>query len=111
MAYVLSNQKFQFGKILEGLAMEDVVCYLAIWSTLLLFAIFCCLLVNFMVTWYIFSCFGMLYQEKSGNPEPDYVLSVMMQSHQSQKKIRSGGKKIFLKILILMEAQKAVKAA
>jgi hypothetical protein len=25
-------------------------------------------LVYFMAIWYIFPCFGMLYQEKSGNP-------------------------------------------
>jgi hypothetical protein len=34
-------------------------------------------LVYFMVICYIFPRFGMLYQEKSGNPEPDYkTLSV-----------------------------------
>jgi hypothetical protein len=25
-------------------------------------------LVNFVVIWYTFPCFGILYQEKSGNP-------------------------------------------
>jgi hypothetical protein len=32
------------------------------------FFIFCGYLVCFMVIWYIFSCFGMFGQEKSGNP-------------------------------------------
>jgi hypothetical protein len=26
-------------------------------------------LVNFVVLWYIFLCYGMLYQETSGNPD------------------------------------------
>jgi hypothetical protein len=32
------------------------------------FGLFCYHLVNFMFFWYIFSLFGMLKQEKSGNP-------------------------------------------
>jgi hypothetical protein len=32
------------------------------------FVTFCGQLVYFMVIWYIFSRFGILYQEKSGNP-------------------------------------------
>jgi hypothetical protein len=48
-------QKYQFGQILEGLGMENagiVYGYLA----------------YFVVIWYIISQFGVLFQEKSGNP-------------------------------------------
>jgi hypothetical protein len=65
---LFSNQKNQFGKILEGLAMENVgifyvhlVHFTAIWYILWPFGIFKVILVYF-------SRFGMLHQEKSGNP-------------------------------------------
>jgi hypothetical protein len=44
---IFSNQKSQFGQILEGLAMEDV-------------GIFYCHLVYFTVIWYILWLFGFL---------------------------------------------------
>jgi hypothetical protein len=40
-----------------------------IWSILLLFDIFNVHLVYFVLIWYIFPWFGILYQEKSGNPD------------------------------------------
>jgi hypothetical protein len=52
---IFSNQKFQFGYILEGLAMEDVGIFLALWPILLQFGIFCGSMVYFMVIWYIFT--------------------------------------------------------
>jgi hypothetical protein len=49
--------------------MEDVGILKAIWSILLPFGIFCFHWIYVMVIWYyIFPRFGMLYQEKSGNP-------------------------------------------
>jgi hypothetical protein len=42
---------------------------MAIWYILWSFGTFCGHLVHFVVTWYIFSHFGILYQEKSGNPD------------------------------------------
>jgi hypothetical protein len=61
---ILSNQKSKFGQILEGLAMEDV-------GTFWPFGLFYGHLVYFMtiwhILWYVFSRFGMLYQEQSGN--------------------------------------------
>jgi hypothetical protein len=42
---------------------------MAVWTVLRTLGIFCCHLVCLKVIWYIFSRFGMLYQEKSGNPE------------------------------------------
>jgi hypothetical protein len=70
---MFSNQKSKFGHILEGLANEDVGIFSALLSILSILqqmlyfmAIWCIYLVVF---WYIFSRFGMLYREKSGNPD------------------------------------------
>jgi hypothetical protein len=63
-----SNQKFQFGQILEGLRWENVDIFLAIWSILRTFGIFYDHWVLFVFIWYILSGFGIMYQEKSGNP-------------------------------------------
>jgi hypothetical protein len=59
---LFSNKKYQFGKILEGLAMEDVgifyghlVYFMAIWSILWPSGSILRLLVYFMVIWYIFA--------------------------------------------------------
>jgi hypothetical protein len=54
------------GKFLENLVKEDVC--MAIVSILLPNGIFYGHLVHFMVILYIFPRFGLLYQEKSGNP-------------------------------------------
>jgi hypothetical protein len=71
-----SNQKSQFGKILEGLRWEnvDIFCglleyFMYIWDILLPFRTFCVRLVLFVFIWYIFSGFGIMYHEKSGNPD------------------------------------------
>jgi hypothetical protein len=42
--------------------------FMAVWTVLQPLGIFCCHLVCLMVIWFIFSRFGTLYQEKSGNP-------------------------------------------
>jgi hypothetical protein len=47
----------------------DLVHFVAIWYILLQFGTFCGNLVHFMVIWYIFSRSGILYHEKSGNPD------------------------------------------
>jgi hypothetical protein len=44
---------------------------MVIWSILRPFGLFCGHLVYFVAIWSIFSRFGMLFKEKSGNPEPD----------------------------------------
>jgi hypothetical protein len=41
---------------------------MAIWNILWRFGIFYNHLVHFVFIWYIFSGFGIMYQEKSGNP-------------------------------------------
>jgi hypothetical protein len=68
MAYFQTKNR----EILEGLTMEDIGIFMAIWSLLRPFRIFYGLLVYFMVIWYTYlfsSRFDMLYQEKSGNPD------------------------------------------
>jgi hypothetical protein len=48
-----------------------LVYFVAIWSLLLPFGVFSGNLINLIVIWLIFSRFGMLDREKSGNPEQD----------------------------------------
>jgi hypothetical protein len=64
---LFSNKKSQIGQILEGLALEDVGIF---YGQLVHFTVFCCILWT-LVIWYIFSRFGILYEEKSGNPDRD----------------------------------------
>jgi hypothetical protein len=63
---------------LEELVIEDVGVFMAIWSILRPFGLFYGHLIYFvaiwniyvhMVIWYIFPRFGMLHQEKSGDPD------------------------------------------
>jgi hypothetical protein len=68
-----SDQKYQFGYILEGLEMENVVIFsdhLEYFTTTgyILWAFS-----NFVVIWYTFRRFGILYPEKSGNPWPKII--------------------------------------
>jgi hypothetical protein len=59
------------GKFLEGLAMEDVGIF---YGHLVHFTVFCYILLTFGIVCGIlvyFSRFGILYQEKSGNPDQD----------------------------------------
>jgi hypothetical protein len=65
---IFSNQKSKFVDILKSLGIENVgivnghLEYLtSIWNILGTFG-------KFVVIWYIIPRFGMLYQEKSGNP-------------------------------------------
>jgi hypothetical protein len=56
------------GKFWRDWQWKMLVYFMTIGSILLLFALFCGHLVYFMAIWYILPRFGMLYQEKSGNP-------------------------------------------
>jgi hypothetical protein len=62
----------------DGIFCGHLVYFVAIWYILRPYGIFCGHLVYFMVIWHIFPRFGMLYQEKSGNPglEPRHDLFV-----------------------------------
>jgi hypothetical protein len=65
---LFSNQNSKFGKILEGIAMEDVgtfygnlVHFKVFWYILLAFGIFYWHLVYFIGIWYILLAFGIFY--------------------------------------------------
>jgi hypothetical protein len=68
---LFSNQKYQIGSILEGLATEnlgifyDHLVYFTAIGNVLHMAIW---YIYFAVIWCIFPRFGILDQEKSGNP-------------------------------------------
>jgi hypothetical protein len=67
---LFSNQKSKFGKILEVLAMEDVG---ILYGHLVHFKVFCYILWTLGIVrgnFVYFSLFGILYEEKSGNPAP-----------------------------------------
>jgi hypothetical protein len=68
---IFSNQKSQFGQILEGHGMEDVVIFVTILSILLPFGIFYGHSAYLPPFRCIFSRFGMLHPEKSGSPVAD----------------------------------------
>jgi hypothetical protein len=57
---MFSNQKSHIGKILEGLAIEDVGIFMTIWNILWPFDIIYGRLVQFVVIWYIFSLWFVL---------------------------------------------------
>jgi hypothetical protein len=67
--WLFSNKKSKFGKILECLAMEDVGIF---YGHLVHFTVFCYILLTFgIVRGNLVYCsrFGILYKEKSGNPD------------------------------------------
>jgi hypothetical protein len=57
-----------------GLGIKDVGIFMDLLSVLRPNGIFYSQLVYFVVIWYICSCFGMLYREKSGNLGTKLVL-------------------------------------
>jgi hypothetical protein len=65
MVYVFASQKSQVWKILESLGIENIGILKFLWP----FGIFYNNLVYFVIVWYILIRFGMLYHEKSGNPD------------------------------------------
>jgi hypothetical protein len=67
---LFSDQKSRFWSFFVGLGMENLGIFTAILVLLGTFGVFCVNLVHFVLTGYIFSRFGMLHQEVSGNPGP-----------------------------------------
>jgi hypothetical protein len=65
--------------------MEDVGIFLAHLVFLGPLGIFFGHLVHFWVIWYIFTRFGMLYQEKSGNPAVDELCKKMTHARRPQE--------------------------
>jgi hypothetical protein len=66
------------GKFYKVLQWKLLVHFMTIWSILRPFEIFYGHLVFLVVIWCIFPLFGILYQEKSGNPAISYVGGVYM---------------------------------
>jgi hypothetical protein len=56
------------GKFGRALDWKMLLYYIAIWNIWLTFGIFYDYLVHFVIIWYILSGFGIMCQEKSGNP-------------------------------------------
>jgi predicted membrane protein len=64
------------GKFRRALDWKMFIFVIAIWNILWRLGIFYDHLVHFVLIWYIFSGFGSLYQEKSGNPEVVHILGL-----------------------------------
>jgi hypothetical protein len=62
------TKNLNLGKFWRALDWNMFKYFLAILNILWRFGIFYDHLVRFVVIWYIFSGFGIMYQEKSGNP-------------------------------------------
>jgi hypothetical protein len=65
----LQTKKPNLGKFWMALYWKMLIYYIAIWNILQEFVIFYDHLVHFVFICYIFSVFGIMYQEKSGNPD------------------------------------------
>jgi hypothetical protein len=68
MAYFQTKNP-NLGTFWRFLQWKMLVYFMNIWPILMPFGIFCGHLAYFVVIWYIFSRFGMLHHEKSGNPD------------------------------------------
>jgi hypothetical protein len=67
--FVFKPKYPNLGKFWRVLQWKILVHFMTIWCILVLLEIFNGHLVYFVVIWYIFPRFGILYQEKSGNPD------------------------------------------
>jgi hypothetical protein len=61
------------GKLWRDLDWKMFIYFMAIWNILQTLGIFYDNLVHFVLIWYIFSGFGIIHQEKSGNSAPLHV--------------------------------------
>jgi hypothetical protein len=62
---IFSNQKSQFWYIFGAIEWKMLVYFMAIWNN---FTVILRSFRNVVVIWYIFQHFGILHEEKSGNP-------------------------------------------
>jgi hypothetical protein len=62
------TKKPNLGKFWRALDWKMFIYFMPIWNNLWILGIFYDYLVNFVFIWYIFSGFGIMYREKSGNP-------------------------------------------
>jgi hypothetical protein len=75
MAY-FQTKNSNLGKFWRVLQWKKLVSFMSIWSILMPFGTFCGHMLYFVIIWYIFSRFGMMYKEKSGNPAADATYNV-----------------------------------
>jgi hypothetical protein len=87
--YIFKPKNPNLGKFCRVLQWKMLVYLVYSWPILLIFAILCVHLVNFVVIWNIFSRFGMLYQEKSGNPGFDLSAGFVAEARRRDER-RSG---------------------
>jgi hypothetical protein len=66
--HILKPKNPKLGKFWRALQRKVFAYFMAIWSFLFSFGIFCGNLAHFMIISYIFSRFGVLCKEKSGDP-------------------------------------------
>jgi hypothetical protein len=71
------TQNPNLGKFLRVLDWKILIYLMAIWNILWRFGIFYGHLVRFVFIWYTFSRFGIMYQEKSGNPGYDNYFALI----------------------------------
>jgi hypothetical protein len=67
----LQTQNPNLGKFGKALDWKMLIYFVAILNILRTLGIFCDHFVQFVLIWYIFTSFGIMHQEKSGNPADD----------------------------------------
>jgi hypothetical protein len=70
--FVFKPKYLDLGKFSRALDWNMLIYVMAIWTILRTFEQFYDHLVHFVLIWYIFSGFGITYQQKSGNPAPHF---------------------------------------
>jgi hypothetical protein len=73
--FCFQTKNTNLGKFWRVLQWKLLVYLMAIWSIYSHLVYFVAIWKHFMVIWYIFPRFGMLHQEKSGNPGPNLCFS------------------------------------
>jgi hypothetical protein len=68
------TQNPNFGKNFRASDWKMLIYFMVIWNILWISGIFCDHSVHIVLIWYIFSCFGIMHQEKSGNTGVMFVL-------------------------------------
>jgi hypothetical protein len=84
------------GKFWRALDWKMFAYCMPIWNILWTWGIFYDYSVHFVFIWYIFSGFGIMYQEKSGNPAPKWLQSCWQEEGKGRlpKLIETPGRRI-----------------
>jgi hypothetical protein len=65
--FIFNPKNPNLGKFLRVIDWKLFIYFMAIWNVWMAFWIFYEHMVHLVFIWYIFSCFGIMYQEKSGS--------------------------------------------